>query len=532
MTGVFTRITASFRHRRALLPALAVCLSISAAVLLASCGREATESASDDASEPVRGGVLRIGGEDVVNLDPAVNLNSTDYLFNKAVYDYLVDTDQEALPQPSLAESWNSPDAVTWTFKLRKDVVFHDGSAFTAADAVYTVKRLMDPKVGSPAAPNFANVKSVEAFDDYTLVVVLTKPNPEFPLAFAEVHAAILPEELTNPSKETNGTGPFVLDGVSAGDRASFSANKDYWRTDENGEQLPYLDGLEVVFSPDVGGLVEALRAGEFEYVGGLTAELAETVKDDPGFKLLSNKSNTQYSISLRCDRSETKDVRVRKALRLGSDTVSLANLVRPGLSDAGNGSPIGPAFAEYYLDQAPPYDPEQAKQLLTEAGYPDGFSMTLYVQTYADCPAIATVWKEQMAQIGVDVTIKTLPPDVWYGDGEESWLKVDHGIIDWAHRNPPSMSLELSYRRGAPWNVPRWSNAEFDDVLNQIGAEVDEAKRVELYERAQEILIEENPYIVTYFEYAACVTPANVYGITVDMEWSQTVFTHAYIVP
>ena len=453
-----------------------------------------------------------------------------DYQVVRQIYDYLVELDADFNLQPALAESWETSDAKSWTFKLRPGVVFHDGSSFDAADVIYTFERLADPATGSPLVDVFANVDSMEAVDDLTVVVNLKKVDAEFALGMTQFQAAILPEGLKDPADNPVGTGAFMLDSLEPQIRAVFKASPDYWRKDANGEKLPYLDGMEMIYIPELAGQVEALRGGEVDFVGGLSYEQAEGVKGDASVKLLTVQTNQHYSIHMRCDQGPAKDPNVRLALRLGTDTPSMAEVLRPGLATAGNGTLVGPTFTSLYVDQAPPYDPEKAKQLLADAGYADGLDITIQAQNAWGVPGMATVWQEQMKKIGVNVDIQVVPADVYYGEGENNWLDCDFGITDWGQRASPLMYFQLEYITGAPWSGSKWSDAEFDAVCKQIQAEVDDAKRAELYRTAQQILIERQPVIILYFEKVACATAASVQNVTLDREWDMTSFDDVWM--
>jgi peptide/nickel transport system substrate-binding protein len=207
-----------------------------------------------------------------------------------------------------------------------------------------------------------------------------------------------------------------------------------------------------------------------------------------------------------------------------------MAEVLRPGLATAGNGTLVGPTFTSLYVDQAPPYDPEKAKQLLADAGYADGLDITIQAQNAWGVPGMATVWQEQMKKIGVNVDIQVVPADVYYGEGKNNWLDCDFGITDWGQRASPLMYFQLEYITGAPWSGSKWSDAEFDAVCKQIQSEVDDAKRAELYRTAQQILIERQPVIILYFEKVACATAASVQDVTLDREWDMTSFDDVWM--
>ncbi len=269
------------------------------------------------------------------------------------------------------------------------------------------------------------------------------------------------------------------------------------------------------------------------QFVAGLTSELVDSIGADSTLKIITGPSSAfHYVIHMRSDAGHpAADPRVRQALQLGTDHQGLIDQVRPGLAVVGNGTPVGPAYGDYYLDQAPAYDPAQAKTLLAQAGFAGGLTITLYAQQALEVPAIATVWKEQMKAIGVTVDIQTLPPDVYYGEGDTSWLKVDFGITEWGARATPNTYFNAAYVTGAAYNESHWSDPEFDTLVAQINSELDRAKRADLYKQAQQILIERGPVIVPFFETAAAGASAKVQGVELAPDWSRTLFRAAYFI-
>jgi len=506
--------------------------STTSAGISSSTAGNGTSTTAGGEGQPAPGGVLKVAAEPAANRDPAVASARSDILINQQVYDWLVEIGPDSRLLPGLATTWNSSDGRVWTFALQTDVTFSNGSLFTADDVIYTFERLKNPDVGSPLASLLANVNAIRAVDENHIEFTLADPNPEFPSDVADYHAAILSRGVADPAREWIGTGPFVIESYSAEDRAVLKRNPTYWRKDDRGDTLPYLDELQFIFSPDLAGQVEALRGGEIQFVASLTSELVHAVRNDSGLTVLTGPASSfHYVIHLRSDGNRpTADPRVRQALQLGTNRQGLIDQVRPGLAVVGNGTPVAPVFGDYYLDQAPLYDPSKAEQLLAEAGYADGLDLTLYAQQALEVPAIATVWKEQMAAIGVTVDIQTLPPDVYYGEGDTSWLQVDLGITEWGLRATPNAYFNTAYVTGAAYNESHWSDAEFDALVAQINTELDRVKRAELYRRAQSIMIDRGPVIVPFFETAAAGTSSHVRGLELAPDWSRTAFRSAYI--
>ena len=232
---------------------------------------------------------------------------------------------------------------------------------------------------------------------------------------------------------------------------------------------MPYLDGIEFIYSPDTAGQIEGLQGGALNWVGGLTAEQKQTVEANPSLKVITTNTNYMNALQIRVDQGAGKDLKVRQALWAGTDRQAIIDLVAPGVGVAGNGTFVGPAYEAYYTDEQPAYDPEAAKQMLADAGYADGLEIKLVAQTADPIPAIATAWQAQMKEIGVDVKIQQVPTDVYYADkGTDNWYQADFGIVDWGTRASPITYFKLALTSDAPWNYSRWKNPEFDKIVGR----------------------------------------------------------------
>ena len=482
------------------------------------------------AGDARHGGVLKIGCQPTNNLDPHFSASISDILLLEQVYHHLTFIDSKNQPVPDLAASWESADGKTWVFHLKKGLVFSNGQPVTAKDVVYSYNRLRDEKIGAPTVKLYKNVTAIEAVDPQTVKFTLSRANPEFPADAGDYHACVVPAG-SDPSKTHIGSGPYMISAVFPEDRIILKKNPHYTVKDKDGNALPYLDEIHLVFSPDMGGQVEALRGGELNFVGGLTTEFADIITKDPQTKVLKNASNMHWMLHMRSDKGHlAADNRVRRALKLATDQQAIIDAVRPGLANPGNGfTPVGPAYGDYYLDRPPVPDIAKAKALLAEAGYPDGFKIDLVAQNQLDVIPIATVWKAQMARIGVTVNIQVVPTDLYYGEGENSWLKCDFGITDWGTRATPVTYYNLAYVSDGPWNGGHWSDKEFDELVHKVDSEMDYAKRVELYHKTQEILIERGPVIAAYFEMAVAGVSDNLENVVLASDWARTRFWQSY---
>ncbi|MFH1135127.1 MAG: ABC transporter substrate-binding protein [Pseudomonadota bacterium] len=483
------------------------------------------------ASDGRSGGILKVGCQPTNNLDPHFSASISDILLLEQVYHHLTFIDAKNQAVPDLAASWESADGKTWVFHLKDGVKFSDGRPVTSKDVVFSYNRLRDAKVGAPTVKLYENVTAIEAVAPLTVKFTLARSNPEFPADTGDYHACVIPDGTKDPAKERLGSGPYVVAAVFPEDRIVLKKNPHFAMKDADGSALPYLEEIHLVFSPDMGGQVEALRGGELNFVGGLTTEFAATVEKDPNAKVLKNASNMHWMIHMRSDQGHVAaDNRVRQAFKLATDHTAIINAVRPGLAAPGNGfSPVGPAYGEYYLNQPPATDIEKAKALLAEAGYAKGLKIDLVAQNQLDVIPIATVWKDQLAKIGVTVNIQVVPTDLYYGEGENSWLKCDFGITDWGTRATPVTYYNLAYTSDGPWNGAHWSDPEFDALAHQVDSEMDQAKRVQLYHQTQKILIERGPVINAYFEMAVAGVSSKLEQVELASDWARTRFWNSY---
>jgi len=498
------------------------------------CGDEGDGDGGDgggEATGPTMGGTLRVatvtgsGTTDPV-LQPG---NIADIQVLNQLAEPLIELTDKYELQPVLAKEWSSEDGTTWTFTLQEGVTFHNGSDFNADAVVWNFERLRAED--SPMATVYANIDDVVAVDDMTVDFKLTTADSEFPGLLTSYRALMVAPD-SDPEKECIGTGPFTLTSWSPEDRAVVEKNADYWMTDDDGNQLPYLDSIEFIASPDVAAQLQGLLGGSLDFVGTLTDEQRQQVEGNDGTKIMTVDTNYLFNLQIRTDQGPAQELAFRQALMAATNNDDLVAIVGPNSLLAGNGTMIGPAYQDYYLDERPPVDIDAAKQLLADAGYADGAKITLYCQQLDPFPALATAWQEQMKQIGVEVDVQTLPTDVFYSEeaGEKSWYEADYCIVDWGTRAVPVEYFNLALVSDGPWNYSRWSNTEFDQLTEAIPQELDEAKRAEMYKDAQKILQDEVPQINLAVNKTACGMVDALDGIWIAPDWPQTLFRGAYL--
>lgn len=437
---------------------------------------------------------LTVGIEIPVQLDPAFASSDAEIAVLNAVYDYLVDIDPDNNIVPRLAESWTvSDDGRSYTLRLRQGVRFHDGAPLTAQDVVWTFNRLRDAELGVPTADLYANIIEVEALSAHEVHFRLSEPNPFFLYDLSDNRAVIVQAETSNFGA-FNGSGPFRVVRYSPGDRMELAANADYFIAGQ-----PGVDVLEFIFFSDQAAAVTALRGGQVDLVMRMPTPLFQALEGARGIVRLSVPTNGFDLLRLRVDREPGNDPRVVEALRLAVDREAIVELVTQGTAVVGRDTPIGPLYDAFFAeDLAPARDVGRARELLAEAGYPDGLALTLHVPDSGDRPDLAAVLQQQLAEAGFRIELIIEPESVYYG--EDRWLEVDFGITGWGSRPLPQFYLETMLTCGAIWNESRFCDEEFDRLVALAGSTLDEDERVAAYREIQAILIERGPVVIPYF--------------------------------
>lgn len=468
---------------------------LSIMVLLQACAGEPTPS-EEPAADQVRQGELRVALQPIVQTDPAFISSDPEIIIASSVYDYLVDVNPQNTITPRLAREWTvSEDGKIYVFSLIENATFHDGTLFTADDVVWTFDRLRDPEVDSPTKDLYSNIESVEATDQFEVTFTLKESNPFFLYDLSDNHALILKADTPDPVSDFMGTGPFKLVSYSPEDRLVVEANEDYFLRDR-----PMLEKIEFIFFNDQTAQVEALRSGQVDLVMLISADLFNTIREEPGLIPLEVATNSFDLVRLRADRAPGDDPRLMQALRLATDRQAIFDLVLQGYGALGKDTPIGPMYSQYFDKdlQLPERDVEAAKQLLTEAGYPDGIDLVLHTPDTGNRPNLAVVLKDQWSEAGIDVEVIVEPESVYYGD--DGWLAVDLGITGWGSRPYPQFYLDTMLVCGANWNESHFCDNEFDRLANLAGTTLNEDQRVDAYNQIQALLVDRGPTMIPYF--------------------------------
>ena len=346
---------------------------------------------------------------------------------------------------------------------------------------------------------DFEVVERIETPDDYTVVLHLAQVSPTFIYQLTDYHMCMLSSEYDYASKgETApmGTGPFVLKEMVPKESALLVKNEQYWN-----EGYPEADELRIYFVPDIDSSVSLLEAGKVDVVPFITT-LHKQNLEAKGFKVVSPYQEYRF-VALAADRKPFEDNRVRLAMKYCMDPEVLAAACQGELgSDVYyNETPILNVLSQYHEIPFRGRDIEKAKQLLAEAGYPDGLSVELYYGS--DHPygqELTQAIKELAAPAGFDIQLKGYTRDVYLS---QYWMNGPMLLTGWGPRVDPTMLLQLAYHSKGSWNESHMADAEVDELIDKISSEVDDAKRQSYYDRLQEVFHERGTVInvqVPYF--------------------------------
>ena len=427
------------------------------------------------------------------------------------IYDRLVGLDENGLPVPDLAVSWEPDEtAEKWTFKLREGVTFHDGKPFTSADVAYTFKHIFDPELESAVAAmlDIVDVEALETPDDLTVVFNLKSGHADFPLLLADYRVRMIREGSLDTIEENPiGTGPYKLEKFDLDGTTVFVVNDDYWRGP------PGLAVIEVIAMADSEARVQALLANQIDLVEELGPEQLAMFEDDPNYVIREVPTGYWQNFVMNVTLPPFDDVRVRQAMKLVVDRQEIIDVVLQGHGSMGYDHPVWPGDP-YFLELDLPQDIEKAKELLDEAGYPDGLTVELYVSDIDSFMIpLAVVYKEQAAEAGINVEIKQVPSDGYW---DQIWLVKPFCGSHWGQR-PADQILNEAFRCEASWNETFWCDEEFEQLLDDARKELDLAKRTELYRKAQQLLADEGGEIVFLFKNEIDVMNARVKGMPLD---------------
>jgi len=448
---------------------------------------------------PLRGGVLRISVDQAASvINPLLARVNPEYLLAELLYSGLTRLAPDMTAEADLAESWQSArELMEWTFKLRANIVFHDGTPCTADDVAASFATMLDPKTASPARGNIGPVAAVVAADERTVIFKLSSPYADLPVALAYTNAKIIPAAIAGAldklSRSAIGTGPFKLVSYEPDRQVVVARNAAYYDP-----RRPYLDRVEVVVHPDATAETSALIAGDTDLMASAQATEFARLASASGVEPLRVASGQFLNVNMGCDQKLFGDARVRQALALTVDREAMVGFVAQGYGTPGNDVPLNEAYRFYKAQPLRKPDMARARQLLGEAGYANGIDATLIA---SDKPStrtqLAIALREMAKPAGIRITVETMPHATYL---DQVWKKGAFYVGFYNMQATADAIFSLLYVSNAAWNETRWNNASFDRLIGDARSVVDEGRRRELYAEAQVLMRDQVPSVIPAF--------------------------------
>lgn len=445
------------------------------------------------------GGILRIAMQVPKIHDPANYAWTEMSNLTRHTLEYLTITGPDNITRPMLAERWEASNNLkTWTFYLRKNVYWHNGEQLEAAHVAWNIHRWLDSSLGSSniALSTFAAMlvpakkkdkknkpvmkpaaNAVEILNKHTFRLQLQKPVLSVPEDFYSYPAAILHPSFTPPFwKNPVGTGPYTMEKLQVASKCILSKVT----TMTNGKPFEYWGGktyLDAIhyYHYDQDNQLAALATGEVDAVFSFSAEQIAFAKSFPG-RIQSTPTGRTLCCRMRIDQKPFDNPLLRRALAAATDANEIRRLIFREGGATGENHHVAPLHPEYFRLPKKARDTEKAKALLTQAGFPNGLSLTIAVGN-TDGPwqqTICEALRDQWKAIGVTLNIQVMPASKYW----EVWKKVPFGATSWTHRPLGTMTLSLAYRAASPWNECRYDNPAFERALDEAETHVDPAKR------------------------------------------------------
>ncbi|MEE0267822.1 MAG: ABC transporter substrate-binding protein [Bacteroidales bacterium] len=500
----------------------------------------------------------RNAGKKVFRYNEAANIQSLDPAFAKdqamiwvdvQLYNGLVQMDNELNIVPSIAKSWEvSNDGLEYTFHLRDDVYFHPHQLFkngkrrvVAEDFVYSLNRIVDTKTMSPGAVFFENVEQINgkysffAPNDTTFVVRLKQAFSPFLGILTMPYASVVPKEIVNHYKEDFrkhpiGTGPFKFKMWKENVKLVLVKNEDYFEKDSLGKRLPYLDAVAISFIVDKQSVFLEFVKGNIDFISGIDPNYKDEIltrsgKLQPKYKdkinlITQPYLNTEYlgfKMDVNDEKNPLKDKRVRQAINYGFSREKMIKYMRNNIGYPGEYGiiPVGLAGFDSTVNSYE-YNPEKSKRLLAEAGYPNGEGMQeITLSTTATYLDLCKYIQQQLGLLGIKVKIDVNPPAALrehIAQGKTQWFRGS-----WIADYPDAENyLSLFYSKNhcpKGSNYTHFSSKEFDKLYEKAILETDYEKRIALYKKMNDIIIEESPIVVLYYDQVLRFVQKNISG-------------------
>ncbi len=472
------------------------------------------------AAAPAKGGHFRVGIADFATsdgLDPAVVDTQFQVNLEWQLRNNLVEVGPSGQIVPELAESWEgSPDAKTWTFKIRKGVQFHTGKTMTARDVVYSFNLHTAPASRSPAKPFVKQIASLKTDGDNVVVFELKDGNVGFPAITAYGAFYIVPEGTTDFGKGV-GTGGYILEQLQPGVKSIVKRNPNYWK-----EGRAHFDSIEMICMKDATARANALLTGQIDAYNAVDPKTVKLLKRNRSIRINRVTSKAHYDFAMMVNSNQFKDNDIRLAMKYAIDREDMVKRVLNGFGSVGNDNPLSPVYPEYAALPQRTYDPDKTKFHLNKAGV-TGLKVQLFVSEtpFAGATDAALLYREHAAKAGIGIDVVKTPEDGYW---DNIWTKKPLCAERWSGRVNADVMFSLAYTAEgikAGWNATAMDDPRVNKLVADARREFDEAKRRAMYAEVQQIIQDDGGAIIFAFADFLDATGRTVQHGPLSGEWA-----------
>ncbi|GAA0712254.1 hypothetical protein Drose_13800 [Dactylosporangium roseum] len=479
-----------------------------AALVLGGCSASSTE---DTKTSTPRQLTVAVAAQNFESLDPQMSASPPTDSVTRLMYEGLLALNKDGAIEPRLATEWKNPEPKVWEFTLRSGVTFHDGAPLDAEAVATSFNHIIDPKAKKTRASEFSRVEKVSASGPMTVRFDLKVVWPTLPNELAySAGAVVSPKAIAaglDLASHAAGTGPYAF--KSLGDGAvTLTANTSYWGG------APKVETLKFVPVSAETTRVQMLKSGQADIVTALPISALSGLRSGGGTQVVSSPGGLVMHIGLNTQYAPLKDVRVRQAINLAVDRDAIIKTTLGGEALPAD-SYLAPTTSGYAKAEHYPYDVEKAKRLLADAGYPNGFDLTLTTPSgrYPMAAETAQAVQGYLSKVGIKVNIQTIDfgAEIDAVTKPLAENKVQSYLLGWqAATGEPGLVSDIVFKSSAVppdgWNSMFYRNEEVDRALTEAATTVDEAQRNALYATAQRLVHQDAPWLFLY-------VPNNIVG-------------------
>ncbi len=450
------------------------------------------------AAAPKRGGTLRQGLRGGSTSDTLFaggggdthNVNTSWQIMNN-----LTEITPEGEVVGELAESWEtSADAAQWTFKLRKGVEFHNGKSLEAQDIIDSINVHRGEDSKSTGKGLVTGIEDIKADGKDTVVFTLKSGNADFAYVLTDYHFPIGPAGTTGADWDKGiGTGPFVLTDWEPGVRSAGKRNPNYFK-----EGKPYFDEVQTLHVADSTARVTALKTGAVDVIDEPDLRTLHLIEKSAGLNVHETNGAKHFTYPMRMDTPPFDNSDVRQALKYAIDREAILQTLLRGHGYLGNDHPI-PRNQRFFASELPQraYDPDKAKFHLKQAGL-DSLEVTMHAgDIYSGGVDGAVLYQEHAAKAGINIKVERVPTDGYWS---EVWNVKPFCVSFWSGRVTEDLMLSTAFAADSAWNETKWTHERFNKLLIEARAELDTAKRREMYVEMQSLIRDEGGLVAPVF--------------------------------